>query len=323
MTKIRKNLAAMLLLALSNAAAFAQYPSRIITLISPFPAGGGPDAYLRPLAVKLAEQLGQSVIIDNRAGGGGALMMPQLARATPDGHTIGVMTNSILIQKHLQPVLAYDPIGDFAQVTRLITGAPVLVVTADSPARRIEDLIAMARAAPGKLNYGSGGVGTPSHLAAATLQSLTGVDIVHIPFKNSGDVVPSLLRGDLHFSFQVASFVIPLIRAGKLRALASGSNARMRDLPEVATLSEVYRNELLTQETWLGLAAPARTPSDTLRRLHAETARALAEPAIVQIIERTGTSPAPSASPDEMQSYVRRENDKWREIVRLSGAKAD
>jgi len=323
MTQSRWRIAAVLLLAASSTGSLAQFPAKAIMLISPFPAGGGPDAYLRPLAMKLTEQIGQSVLIDNRAGGGGALMMPQLARAAADGHTVGVVTNSTLIQKHVQPAHAYDPIADFAQITRLVTGVTVLVVTVNSPVKRVEDLIAHARASPGKLNYGSGGIGTPSHLAAATLQSVANIDTVHIPFKNAGDVVPSLLRGDLHFSFQVASFVVPLIRAGKLRGLAAGSSARMRELPDIPTLIEMFKNDLLAQDTWVGLAAPARTPAEILRRLHAETVKALADPVIIQIIERTGTLPAPSASPEEQQAYVLRENEKWRQIVRLSGVKAE
>ena len=323
MSKSILRIAAALLFAASSAASLAQYPAQAIMLVSPFPAGAGPDAYLRPLAMKLTEQFGQNVLIDNRAGGGGALMMPQLARAAADGHTVGVVTNANLIQKHVQPALAFDPIADFAHITRIVTGVTVLVVTANSPMTSVEDLIAHARASPGKLNYGSGGIGNPSHLAAATLQSLTGIDTVHIPYKNSGDVVPSLLRGDLHFSFQVASFVIPLIKAGKLRALASASSARMRDLPDLPTLSEILKSDLVAQDTWVGLAAPARTPAEILKRFHGETVKALADPLINQVIERSGLSPALSASPEEQQAYVRSENEKWRQIVKLSGAKAE
>ena len=323
MTKSSLRIAAALLLAAASAASLAQYPAKAIMLVSPFPAGAGPDAYLRPLAMKLTEQFGQNVLIDNRAGGGGALMMPQLARAAADGHTVGVVTNANLIQKHVQPALAFDPIADFAHFTRLVAGTTVLVVTANSPMASVEDLVAHARASPGKLNYGSGGIGTPSHLAAATLQSVAGIDTVHIPYKNSGDVVPSVLRGDLHFSFQVASFVVPQIKAGKLRALASASSARMRDLPDLPTLSEILKSELVAQDTWVGLATPARTPTAILKRLHWETVKALADPVLLQVIERSGLSPALSASPEEQQAYVRSENEKWRQIVKLSGAKAE
>ncbi|MCC6474408.1 MAG: tripartite tricarboxylate transporter substrate binding protein [Burkholderiales bacterium] len=306
-------------------AALAQkaYPSAILRLVIPFAPGAGPDAYLRPFALKLSEQLGQPVVVENRVAGAGVLYLIQVARAAPDGHTLTVMTNANLIQKKLQPTLGFDPIGEFAQVSKLLTGAPVRVVASNWPAHTLADLLAVARASPGKLNYGSGGIGTPSHLAGATLQSLTGIDTVHIPFKNPSDVVPNLLRGDLHFAFQIASFAIPMVRGGKLRALGVASRAPMRDLPEVAVLGAVLGNDLMAQDNWVSLAVPAAVAPALVRRLHRETLTALAHPPLVKQIQAGGNTVAPSASPEEQTAYIKDEFEKWGQIVKLSGAKAE
>lgn len=316
-------LIAMLLLAGYGVAAMAQYPAKTVTLVSSFPPGGGPDAYLRPIAARMTEALGQTVVLDSKIGAGGAIAATQVARAAPDGYTLAINTSTLLVLKHLQPAVAFHPVDDFTQITSLIVGAPVLVVSAASDILRLDDLIAKAKASPGKMNYGTSGIGTPSHLGSGTLNSVAQIDTVHIPFKNPADVIPALLRGDVQFSLQVTSFAVPLVRGGKLRAIAAASANRLRDLPDVPTLNELLKNELLIQNTLLGVAAPARTPPDILRRLHAEIVKILGDQNIRGIIEKSGVEAAASASPEEYNRYWRSEFERWRQIVKLSGAKPE
>ena len=304
------------------ALAQTQWPTRSLAMLTPFLPGPGPDLYLRPLMAKVGEQIGQIIVNDVRVGGGGALVLAQAARAAPDGHTLVVVTNSNLIQRHLRPENTHDAV-DFAHVSRLSLAPALLVISAGSPLQRLDDLVATAKASPGKLNYGSGGNGTPSHLQGATLQALTGIDSVHVPFKNAGDVIPSLIRGDLHFAFQVMSFGSPFVRSGKLRLLATTGATRARQFPDAPTLYELIKNELAIQENWLGVAFPAKTPAAIVKRFHAEILKALTDPAVQKGMETSGTNVSPSESPEEYTAYVRRESDKWRDIVKLSGVKVE
>lgn len=298
------------------------WPSRSLSLLTPFNPGPGPDLYLRPLMTKVGEQIGQTIVNDHRIGGGGALVLAQAARAASDGHTLVVITNSNLIQRHLRPESTHDAV-EFAHISRLSLAPAVLVVSAGATMQRLEDLVAEAKASPGKLNYGSGGNGTPSHLQGATLQALTGIGAVHVPFKNAGDVIPSLIRGDLHFAFQVMSFGAPFVRSGKLRLLATTGVARARQFPDAPTLYELIKNDLAIQENWLGVAFPAKTPPAIVRRFHAEIIKALPDPLVQKGMDSSGTNSSPSESPEEFSAYVRRESDKWREIVKLSGVKVE
>jgi tripartite-type tricarboxylate transporter receptor subunit TctC len=299
------------------------YPVKPLVLLTPFAPGPGPDLYIRPLTVKLGEQLGQTVVLESKIGAGGALAVLQTARAAPDGYTITVVTNANLIQPLVQPSIGYDAVAELAQITRLNASSSVLVVAATSPLARVEDLVTLAKSSPGKLNYGSGGVGTPSHLTAATLQFLAGIDTVHVPFKNSNDVIPSLLRGDVQYAFQVISFAAPYIRAGKLRVLGITAATRVRDFVDVPTMNELFKNDLFVQESWAGLAVPARTPVAIVRRLFTETVKAFADPTVQKGLAAAGVTAALSESPEQHSAYVTRENEKWREIVRLSAIKAE
>ena len=317
-------LAVVALLALGSTVATAQdYPVKPVVLLTPFPPGAGPDLYMRPLTVKLAERLGQPVVLESKVGAGGALAVLQAARSAPDGYTLTVITNANLIQPIVQPSIGYDAVAQLEQITRLNASSSVLVVPSTTQIRRVEDLVALAKASPGKLNYGSGGVGTPSHLAAAMLDSLAGVQTVHVPFKSSNDVVPALLRGDLQYAFQVISFAAPFIRTGKLRVLATTAATRPHDFADVPTMNEVLKNELFVQESWTGIAAPARTPALVIRRLFSEITKASADPSVQKGMEAASVALATSETPEQQSAYVKRESEKWREIVKLSGIKAE
>ena len=198
-----------------------------------------------------------------------------------------------------------------------------MVVPADSPIKSYEELVAAAKAAPGKFNYGTGGNGTPSHMAAATLGAVFGLDMIHVPFKNSADVVPAILRGDLQFSFQVQSFAMPFVRSGKLRVLAITTGKRFSGMPEIPTMLELTKNELLVQETWAGVSMAPKTPPAIVRRLHSEYFKVMQDPMVLKGIAAGGSNPNPSESPEAYLTFFSKEYEKLREVVRLSGVKAD
>jgi tripartite-type tricarboxylate transporter receptor subunit TctC len=245
-----------------------------------------------------------------------------VAQAAPDGYTLLMGSNTHLIQKILQPELKFDPIADFVPVSNFASSPTVLVVRADSPYQTLEDLVADAKAKPGQMNYGSGGIGTSAHLAGATLTSLAGLKVTHIPLKGSVEIAASLLRGDTQFAFPVAGTGVPQVKGGKLRALAVTSRQRLRQLPEVPTLNERLKNELAVQESWFGLWAPARTPPEVVAVLFAAATRTLKTPALQAAFEAAGNEAAISESPQAFAAFVRSENRKWAEIVKLAGVTA-
>ncbi|MDM0020013.1 Bug family tripartite tricarboxylate transporter substrate binding protein [Variovorax saccharolyticus] len=298
------------------------FPGKPVRVISPYAAGGGPDVQLRQAGPALGEALGQSIVIENKVGAAGVLAAQYVAQAAPDGYTLLMGSNTHLIQKILQPDLKFDPIADFVPVSNFASSPTVLVVRADSPYQTLEDLIADAKAKPGQMNYGSGGIGTSAHLAGATLASLAGLKVTHIPLKGSVEIAASLLRGDTQFAFPVAGTGVPQVKGGKLRALAVTSRQRLKQLPEVPTLHERLKNELAVQESWFGLWAPARTPQDVVAVLFAAATRTLKTPALQAAFEAAGNEAAISESPQAFAAFVRSENRKWAEIVKLAGVTA-
>ena len=313
-----------LLAAAAVPAAYAQnYPSKPLRLVIPFAAGGGPDIQARQFGQKYAEMTGQPVITENKVGAGGVLAAQYAAAAPADGYTVLLGSTTPLVQKHLAPDLKFDPIADFAPVTNMVTTPTVLVVRADHAAKTALDLVAMAKAAAGKMNYGSGGIGTAAHLAGATFEALSGFKAAHIPLKGSVEIQASLLRGDTDFAFPIAGTAIPAVQSGKLRALGVTSAKRMATLPGVPTMRELMKDELYVQESWYGLWVPAKTPPDIQRALHAIAVKVIADPALEKLFEATGGSADPSRSPAAYVAFVKSEYEKWGRIVKLTGAKAD
>lgn len=296
------------------------YPNRAVKLIVSWAAGGGPDVQARRIGLKLGELLGQSIVVENKVGAGGVLGAQFVAQSAPDGYTLLLAANTHLIQKIMQPSLRYDPFADFAPIGTFGASPTVMVVNANSPYQKLEDVIAAAKAAPGKLNYCSGGVGTSAHLAGATLVSLAGMRVTHIPLRGSVEITASLARGDTDFSFPIAATGIPQSRpGGKLRALAVTSAKRLPELPDVPTLHEVLKNDLAIQESWFGFWAPAGTPADAIQKLYAASMQATTDPAVIKALAEGGTSIFTNASPQAFADYIRAENRKWTEIVKLSG----
>jgi tripartite-type tricarboxylate transporter receptor subunit TctC len=300
------------------------YPSKPIQIISMFSPGQQPDTQSRRVAAKLSELLGQPVVVENRPASGGVMAAQAVARASPDGYTLSTANAGTLILKHLNPAVAYDPVADFAPVIPLTDGPLALMVRADMPYGRTEDLIAQAKARPGKFSYGSGGVGATSHLGSAVFVSLAGIEATHVPYKGMADVLPGLYRGDVDFAYLVTSTAVTQAKSGKLRVLNVTSRSRLKYFPDTPTLHEITGNELAVLDNWSGVWAPAKTPIDVQRKLHAAGARAVADPEVRKVYEATGGDAAPPlAGPEEYAEFVRRENDKWRQIVKLSGAKAN
>lgn len=306
----------------SRAFAADAFPARPVRVIIPYAAGGGPDVLARQFGPVLGEALGQAVVLENKVGAAGVLAAQFVAQQPADGYNLLMGSNTHLIQKLLQPDLRFDPIGDFTPVSNMAASPTVMVVRADGPHRKVEDVIAAAKAKPGTMNYSSGGIGTSAHLAGATLVSLAGLAATHIPLKGSVEITASLLRGDTEFAFPVAATGIPQVKGGKLRALAVTSDQRLKELPDVPTLKEVLKNDLAVQESWFGYWAPANTPADVVGKLHAAISKGLADPAVKAKFEAAGNVVASSDSPQAFAAFVRSENRKWAEIVKLTAARA-
>jgi tripartite-type tricarboxylate transporter receptor subunit TctC len=309
-------------LAVAGARAADPFPSRTVRVIVPYAAGGGPDVLLRQVAPRLGEALGQSVVVENKVGAAGVLAAQFVAQQAPDGYNLLMGSNTHLIQKILQPDLKFDPLAEFVPVSNMAASPTVMVVRTDGPYRSVQDVIAAGKANPGRMNYGSGGIGTSAHLAGATLNSLAGLRATHIPLKGSVEITASLLRGDTDFAFPVAGTGVPQVKGGKLRMLATTGATRLKEFPDVPTLQEVLRNDLAVQESWFGFWAPVKTPPDVVARLHAAANKVLADPAVRAQFESSGNSAAVTNSPQAFAAFVREENRKWAEIVKLTGVTA-
>lgn len=299
------------------------FPDKPIKTISAYAAGGGPDVQLRQVAPYLGEALKQPIVVENKVGAGGVLATQFVAQANPDGYTLLLGSNIQLIQKIMKPELSINPLTDFTPISNMYSSPTVMVVAADSPYKRVEDVIVAAKTNPGGMNYSSGGIGTSAHIAGATFVALNNLKVTHIPLKGSVEIAASLLRGDTQFAFPIAGTGVPLAKGGKLRALAVTSKNRLAQLPDVPTLNEIMKNELTIQESWFGMWAPAKTPSDRITTLFQGILKALSTPALKTAYEEAGNIVTPSQSPQAFAAYMNSENKKWIEIIRLTGISAD
>ena len=300
----------------------AAYPERPIRLIVPFPAGGAADFMARGMAQRLGAELGQQVIIDNRGGAGGTPAVEAVARAPADGHTLlfGTMGTQA-INPALYPGLRYDPLRDFAPIGLTHITPRVLVVHASVAAKSVAELIALARATPGALTYGSAGSGSSSHLSGALFASMAGVDLLHVPYKGSAPLLTDLLAGRLDMTFDSYTVYEEHIRSGRVRALGVTSKSRLAALPNVPTIAEAGLKGY-DVSNWLGLLAPAGTPKEIIATLHAALGRAMATPALRQQLGALGIEPV-SGTPGEFAALLRAELPRWAAIVKKSGATPD
>ena len=299
------------------------YPAKPVHIVGPFAAGGGLDVSTRQFGLKLSEVIGQPVVVENKVGAAGVLGAMSVRSSLPDGYTFLLGSNSPLIQKHMNPDLKFDPLADFAPVANMASTPTVLVVRADHPAKDMRELVEIVKKNAGKMNYGSGGIGTAAHLAGASFVALAGLEAVHIPLKGSVEITASLLRGDTQFAFPVSGTAIPHVKSGKLRALGTTSAQPMKQLPGVPTLAATFKNDLYIQEAWFGLWAPAKTPAAAVKAMHAAASKALADPQLQQQFEAAGSPVAASESPEAYAAFVKSENAKWAKIVKLANAKSE
>ena len=297
------------------------YPSRPLRMILPFPPGGGTDILGRLIAERLSAALGQPVVTENRGGAGGNVGAEAAARAAPDGYTIVLVAPSLAISPTLYAKLNYDPVRDFAPITLVATVPNVIVTHPSLNAASLRDFIAVAKAKPEGLNFGSGGAGTSNHLAGELFNIVAGVKLVHIPYKGVNLAMQDVLSGNVHFVVIGIPAAVPHIRSGKLRALAVIAPARSAALPDVPTAAEAGLPDF-DVTTWYGILAPAGTPRPIVSQLNQALVKIMHSPELKERLAASGTEPRTS-TPEEFAAYIRQEIAKWGDVVRKANLKAD
>jgi tripartite-type tricarboxylate transporter receptor subunit TctC len=309
---------AALVLLLSAAPAGAQdFPSHQIRLIVPFPAGGPSDIIARVLGQRMSEITRQPVIIDNRGGQGGVLGTEVLAKATPDGYTIALSSAGALAISPTMERVTYDPLKDLQTITLVAKVPEMLVVTPDVPAKNMAELVALAKAKPGKLNFASTGPGSMPHLAGELLKLIAKVDIVHVPYRGAAPAVNDLLGQQVQMAFLDQPVLLPQIKAGGLRAIAIGAPERASTLPEVPTTAEVGMPDLLA-ENWHGMVAPAGTPAPIVAVLNRITTEALQDPTVKEKLAIQGATVV-GDSPEHFHAFLDSEITRWAKVIKDAG----
>ena len=309
------------MMAVGHVAAAESYAVKPVRMIVAFSPGGFVDFTARLVATPLGIALGQQVVVENRAGAGGIVGTEVVARAAPDGHTLIVgSVGTHAVNQTLYPKLPYNVLRDFQPVARLADAPSILAVHPSLPARSVKDLIALARARPGQINYASAGAGTSTHLAAVLFEHLARVKLVHVPYKGGGPALVALVAGEVPVTFGTAASVSPHTRSGRLRGLAVTSAQRSAVLPDLPTIAEagLPGYEMLN---WLGLFAPAGTPRAIVDKLSVEAMRIVRLPDVVARFHAQGSEPSPLGA-DELAAFVKREVEKWGKVVAATGMTA-
>jgi tripartite-type tricarboxylate transporter receptor subunit TctC len=318
----RRSIAVFLMLAASAPtlqAAGEEWPARPVRLIIPFPPGGSNDIIGRMMGLHLGERLGKSVVVDNRSGAGGNLGIDLVAKAEPDGYTMLIVSAAFAFGPSMYQKLPFDPVKSFAPVAKIGNGPNVVSVFPGLPVKSAKDLIALAKAKPGALNYGSAGVGSSSHLAGALLVSKANIDVVHVPFRVGGDSRSALLAGAIQFYVFPLPAIVGGIRAGQFRALAVASPKRAEALPDLATSAEAGFPQYIS-ESWFGIVAPRALPRQFITRLNADAVKALQEPQTRERVVRSGAEPRPS-TPEEFAKLQRDEYAELGKLIKETGMK--
>lgn len=314
-------LAASVGLAPTGTASAQNYPSRPIRLIVPFPPGGGTDITARATALKLGESWGQTVVVDNRPGANGTIGVDITAKSAPDGYTITMISSSHAVNVGLYSKLPYDLMSDLTPITQATSQPYVLVINPSVPARSVKELVAVAMAKPGTLNYGSSGTGGISHLAGALLGSLTGTSLVHVPYKGGNPAMIDVISGQIQMLFGTLLLNGPHIKAGRLRVLAVTTPQRWPGTPELPTMQEAgVPGFVITQ--WYGMLAPAKTPQPIVGKLNKEIARLLHQPDVKEKLAADGAD-AVGNTPAEFGTHIRSEIAKYSKLVKQLGLKAE
>jgi tripartite-type tricarboxylate transporter receptor subunit TctC len=315
-------LSAGLLAAALAAPALAQsYPAKPVRIVVPYPPGGPNDIVARTVGQKLSEQLGQPVIVDNKPGASGNIGAESVAKSPADGYTLLLLTTGHTINPSLYPKLGYDLAKDLAPVTQLTAGPMVVIVNPSLPAKNIKELISLAKAKPGALNFGSAGNGSSTHLAPELFSSMAGIKMNHIPYKGSAPALTDLMAGQIQVAFDFMISAMPHVKSGKIKALAVTSTTRSPAAPDLPTVAEsgVPGFEVIG---WNGLVVPARTPKEIVAKLNAELKKALDQPDTKERFAAQGFS-ATWTTPEKFGAYIESEHAKWAKVVKDSGAKID
>jgi tripartite-type tricarboxylate transporter receptor subunit TctC len=320
--RVVSGLAAALVVVAAQAQA---YPSKTVRLVNPFPAGGPLDLIGRTLSERLSVSFGVPVIVENKTGAAGNIGAAEVAKAPPDGYTLLLTLNTIVTSNpHLYEKLPYDPLKDFAPVTALAAYDSVLIVHPSVQAGSVRELIAFAKANPGRLNYASAGKASPGHVAGAYFSQRTGVQMTHIPYKGNAEAVRSVLAGETQVMFTPATVALPNIRSGKLKALAVYLTERIEELPEVRSLAAqgVEGFDARSQPSWYGLLAPAGTPRDVIARFNEEIRKALNDDKVAAAFKAARIFPIGNA-PEEFAAMIREGHAAWGKIIRETGVKGE
>jgi tripartite-type tricarboxylate transporter receptor subunit TctC len=291
------------------------YPDRSIKIIVPFTPGTGIDILARTLGQKLGDEWKQAVVVENRPGASGNIGTDAVAKSAPDGYSLLMTANTLVLNRSLFKSIPYDPVKDFAPIAPLAIGSLALVVNPSLPANSVKDLVALAKAQPGKLNYASPGNGTPHHLAMELFKSSTGTNLLHVPYKGTAGAVQDLLGGQVQVMFLPVHVALPQVEAGKLRMLAAGGTTRASATPNVPSLAEATGIRNIDTDIWYGLYAPAGTPPAIVAKLNAGINGLLHNPEVAQTLEKQGLQPT-GGTPEALGRITRDDLERWAKVVR-------
>jgi tripartite-type tricarboxylate transporter receptor subunit TctC len=306
----------------SSAVAQTNYPIRPIRFVVPFSPGGNADTVARLASQKVSESIGQQVVVDNRAGANGNIGMEIVARAAPNGYTIVLgYTSNVAITPSLMTTLPYDPSKDYSPITQLASAQNIIVIHPAVPTNTLKDLVALSKAKPKSINFGSAGVGTVGHLTGEMLNTFLGTNFQHVPYKGGGQSVIDLVAGQIQMSIGGMSAFMPHIKAGRLRAIAVTGMSRSLASPETPTVAETMMPGF-EATAWYGALAPAGTPSSLVKHLYSEFAKAMSNPEVKQRLEALGFDVVAS-TPDAFSAYIKTETIKWAKVLKASGAKSN
>ncbi len=293
------------------------FPSRPVRFVVHFPPGGPTDFVGRALGQRLSETWKQPVVIENRPGAGGVIGVEMVLRSPPDGHTLLFGTSGSLALAPALSKLPYDVFTDLAPVTLVVINPQILVVHPSLPVRTVSELVKLARSKPGQINYASVGPGSPNHMGMELLKSMSGIDMVHIPYKGTTPAMTDVISGQVSLLFNSMPSVLPHVRSGRLRALAVGSAKRSPAAPDVPTVAETPGLQGFQYTTWYALLAPAATPKEVVNQINAESVRALSQPDMFELLASQGAEPAPT-TPEGLAKFMRAEFEAWRRVIKVA-----
>jgi tripartite-type tricarboxylate transporter receptor subunit TctC len=312
---------AALLVGFSQQAALAQYPTKPVHIVVPYPPGGAVDAFARVLSQQLSDVWSQQVVVENRPGASTMIGAEQVAKSPADGYTLLLTAELTFVTvPHLYEKIPYDPLKDFAPITGLVSATQALVANPSLPAKTVKDIVALAKAKPGELSYGSFGIGSTGHLNMEVLQAMTGVRFNHVPYAGAGPAMNDVIGGHINFMFAALSIVKGNVQAGKLRMIGVGSDHRSREFPDVPTISESGVPGF-EAKSWFGLAAPAGTPADIIKKINKDVAKVLSDPAFAEKYLAAQGLESIVSSPEQFVTFIRDETVKWGKVVRDANIK--